>query len=180
MVNDWVVPELGTNFTYSFSKMLIGYIYNNWSYTTGNLAKPATMQGQTNIIEFRTGLYSDFKDYQVLTLQGPTRRGLPNGQNPNLQIGQKHISFLTQVNVTFKVISIELNEPDLLYDMEKELVRILGQYNQADQSGDMRGIKDLFFDQGERQITVNEEFDKSDWRSIWPVTMWYTLQDVSS
>src|SRR6187551_2070409 len=61
MPETWIVPELEHNFIDSFSKMMIDYIYDNWSITTGNAAKPATPTGQSNYIEFRRGIPGELK-----------------------------------------------------------------------------------------------------------------------
>ena len=59
MPTTWIIPEISAPFTDSFSKILLDYIYNNWSINTGNLAKPATMTGQNNKIEFNNFISND-------------------------------------------------------------------------------------------------------------------------
>ena len=44
MPETWIVPELEHNFIDSFSKMMIDYIYDNWSITTGNAANQQHLQ----------------------------------------------------------------------------------------------------------------------------------------
>jgi len=167
----FIVPELGTSFPNSFAKMLIDYIYLRWSYTTGVLAKPVAMQGQTQELEFRTGMVSDFKSLQITTLQGPTQ------VKEIIQTGQKRYSMLTMVAVTLRVSLLQRDSPDpILSDMEKEIRRLCGQYQV---SNGMTGIKDLIYDGGDRQYMTTDSFDKSDWRSIEKVWMWYEYADVS-
>ena len=168
-----VVPELGTYFTQSFSKMLINHIYNKWSTTTGNLAKPASMEGQTNLIEFKRGFPSEFKSLSVTAVQGITQ------VREYLQFGQKIVSMQTQVIVTLRVNTMGLDDPDdVLSKMEEELENICFQYQQNQSTGNMAGIKDLIYEQGRREYMPSDSWDKSEWMSAHSIQMWYQLSDV--
>lgn len=175
MVLTWIVPELGNaNFTDTFSKMIKNYIYDQWSFTTGNLAKPASPTGQSNLIEFRRGFPSDLKSLSVTVVQGRTQ------VREYMQFGQKIQSMQTQVIVTLRVQTLNQDDPDdVLALMEDELVRICGQYQQSAQvSGDMRGVKDLIYEAGERQYLPNDTWDKSEYASMHSILVWYQLSDV--
>lgn len=173
MVETWVVPELGHNFIDSFSKMLIDKIYEDWSFTTGYLAKPVTPQGQTQSIEFRRGIPGEFKSISVTTLQQRTV------VREYIQLGQKIQSMQTGVTVTLRVMLRDIDAPDdYLTDMEQELQRICGQYQQANQVGELAGIKDLIYEGGERQYLPEDTWDKKEWASTHLVQMWYQLNDI--
>ena len=175
MTDVWVVPELGTNFTENFAVMLINHIYNNWSYTslTGveeGLNKPGTMTGQSNYIEFRAGIKDDFKTLQVLALQGRTVT------IDHLQTGYKRESMTTQVWVTTLTRVAEIDDQtSLLRKMDQEIGRICGQYRQANQTGNMAGIKDLIYEGNDRVFGPKDAFNKSDWESRHSILMWYEL-----
>ena len=68
---------------------------------------------------------------------------------------------------------------DRLRIMEQELLNICGTYKQTNQTGNMAGIKDLIYDQGDRQYMPEDEFDKTDWRSIHNIWLWYELVDIT-
>jgi len=180
-----VVPELhelgGTYFTENFSVMIAKHIFNNWSTTTGVLAKPSAMEGQSQALEFRAGLIDDSKQLQVTVLQGNTRVGMPDGSSGYLQTGQKHNSFLTQVLVTLRATANVMGDiSDRLRTMEYEILNICMSYKQTAQTGNMKGIKDLIYETGDRVYLPDDEFDKSDWRSVHSIVLWYTLADVQS
>jgi hypothetical protein len=160
--------------------MLIDHIFNNWTTSAGDLAKPSTREGQSNKIEFRAGIIDDNKMLQVTALQGLTRVGQPNGSSGYLQVGQKAYSMLTQMQVTLKAETPIMGDTsDRLRIMEQELLNICGTYKQTAQTGNMAGIKDLIYDQGDRQYMPDDEFDKTDWRSIHNVWLWYELTDLT-
>ena len=173
MPETWVVPELGHNFIDSFSKMLIEKIYDEWSFTTGYLAKPPTPQGQDNTIEFRRGIPGEFKSISVTTLQQRTV------VREYIQLGQKMQSMQTGVTVTLRVMLREIGAPDdYLKKMEDELQRICGQYKQMNQVGEYMGIKDLIYEGGERQYLPEDTWDKKERASTHLVQMWYELHDI--
>lgn len=167
----FIVPELGTPFPNSFAKMLIDYIYLKWSLT-GDVSKPVQMEGIDNLIEFKMGIYDEFQGVQVLTLQDKTEVGVPNsGESGYLQIGtDKRISLLTTVFVTLKMMADNTPDPTL-HQMETELLRIVGRY--AKESNPIIGIKDIFYNRGERQYVRDEEIIQSEWRSNHEIIMWY-------
>ena len=170
MVDNWVVPELGTRFPDSFSKMLIDYIYAQWTYNTGNLAKPATPTGQDNKIEFKRGFPSEFKSLTVNTLQGRTET------REIEQLGQKRLSMGTQVLVTLTVQTLDQTDPDdVLTDMEQEISRQAGTYI----PNSIAGIKDLIFERSERQYLPSDQWDKSQWVASTSILMWYELVDIT-
>lgn len=160
--------------------MLIKHIFDNWTSTTGDIAKPVTMEGQTQLIEFRTGIKSDLKQLQVLTLQGQTRIAQPNGDSGYLQVGQKAYSLMTQVLVTVKADNQVMNDTsENLRIMDQEILNICGTYKNSSKTGDMVGIKDLVYDVGDRQYESEDDFDKSEWVSIHSVWLWYELIDIT-
>ena len=149
--------------------MLIDYTFNNWSITTGSLAKPATAQGQSNLLEFRRGFPSEFKMLSVTALQGRTET------REIEQLGQKRLSMGTQVILTLRVQTMAQNEPDdILTDMEHEISRQAGTYI----PNSIPGIKDLIFEKSERQYLPSDEWDKSEWVEATSILMWYELVDV--
>ena len=85
--------------------MILDYIYDQWSLS-GNLAKPATITGINNKIEFRRGFPSDFKSLTVTAVQGRTQ------VREYIQLGQKRLSMQTQVLITLTVQTINLDDPD--------------------------------------------------------------------
>lgn len=183
MVLAYVVDQLDRYFNENFTVMLIKWIYDHWSITTGPLAKPATMEGRSNLIEFRTGIKSDLKTLQVLTLQGQTRIGQPNGESGYIGTGTNDASYLTQVLVTTKANSGTMNDTsEHLRLMEKELLQIVGLYLQTPKTPgtDMYGIKNIIYDTGDRQYEPTDDFDKSEWDSIHSIWLWYilTVKDV--
>jgi hypothetical protein len=171
----WVVPELGHNFTENFAVMLIDHIYNNWSYTglTGGeegLNKPPTRTGSPNYIEFRAGIEDEYKTLEVLALQGRTV------VVDHLHTGWKRESMTTQVWVTTKIKVAEIDdETSLLRKMDQEVGRICGMYRQANQSGEMRGIKDLIYEGNDRLYGTKDQWNKSDWKTRHSILMWYEL-----
>jgi hypothetical protein len=171
-------------FNTNFSITLIDYIFDHWTTTTGMIAKPSTRAGQSNTIDFRAGIIDDNKQLQVTVLQGLTRIGQPNGSSGYLQVGQKAYSMLTQMQVTLKAESPVMGDTsDRLRIMEQELLNICGTYKQQSDTvptKDIYGIKDLVYDTGERIYLPEDEFDKSDWRSIHSIWLWYELADNSS
>ena len=168
-----VVAELGTYFTDTFSEMLINYIYNNWTTNTGDLAKPGTMTGESNTIEFRRGFPSDFKQLDVTAIEGETMA------DQIIQFGQKILTMKTQVIITLRVQALSQDDPDeILSIMEKELRNICLTYKQSAQSGDMRGIKDLVYERARRVYLPSDTWDKSEWGSEHSIQMWYQLNDV--
>ena len=178
MVLKYVVDGLDRYFNDNFTVMLIKWIYDHWSITTGDLAKPANMEGQDNKIEFRTGIKSDLKELQVLTLQGQTRVGQPDGSTGYIGTGTNDASFLTQVLVTTKADSGSMYDTsEHLRLMEKEIIEICGLYLQTPKTPntDMFGIKNIVYDTGDRQYEPNDDFDKSEWDSIHSIWLWYVL-----
>lgn len=168
-----IVPELGAYFTDTFSEMIINHIYNNWTTNTGDLAKPGTMTGEFNTIEFKRGFPGEFKQLDVTAIEGET-----NLQQV-IQTMQKIVMMTTQVIVTVRVQALQADDPDeLLSIMEKEIKNICFQYKQTAQSGDMRGIKDLIYERGRRVYLPNDSWDKSEWGSEHSIQMWYQLADV--
>lgn len=160
--------------------MLINHIYNNWTTSTGVLAKPAQKDALDNTIDFRAGLIDEDTMLQVTALQGQTRIGQPDGSSGYLQTGQKAYSMLTQILVTLKAESPTMGDTsDRLRIMEQEILNICGTYKQSNQSGNMRGIKDLIYDTGERVYMPEDDFSKSDWRSVHSIWLWYELTDIT-
>jgi len=85
----------------------------------------------------------------------------------------------TGVTVTLRVMLLSNEAPDdLLHDMEQELTRICGQYQQSQQVGEMAGIKDLIYEGGERNYLPEDTWDKKEWSSTHLVQMWYQLNDI--
>ena len=185
MVETWICPELGTNFTENFTVMLINHIYNNWSFTSetgilSGLNKPAIITGQNNTIDFKPGIPDSFKTLQVCALQDDTEARQPNGASPYMMGGQRAISFMTQVNViTATKIMGRDDTTGLLRKMEQEIVRQCGQYKQGEQTGNMAGIKQLFYGKGKRQYGPSDDSDKDDWSTVHAVVLWYELRDIS-
>lgn len=180
MVETWICPELGTNFTENFSVMLINHIYNNWSYTTltGDLAglnKPPVPSGQSNTIDFRAGIKDDFKTLQVTALQGRTL------VVEHLQVGYKSELMTTQILVRANAKIIGRDDvTDYLRYMNQEIGSICGRYKQVNQTGNMAGIKDLIYEGNEYEYMPNDKSDKSDWGTIHSILMFYELRDISS
>jgi hypothetical protein len=180
MVETWVCPELGTNFTENFAVMAINHIFNNWSYTalTGELSglnKPTVPSGQTNTIDFRAGIDDDFKTLEVTCLQGDTNA------IEHHNIGQKRIEFTTEIMVTCKAFLIGRDDvKNFLKKMDDEIVRICGQYKQSAQTGQMVGIKDWIYQRGRRVYNISpmDMSDKSEWKTLHTILMWYELADV--
>jgi len=185
MVETWVCPELGTNFTENFAVMVINHIYDNWSFTSesgllAGLNKPAYQTHQSNTIDFRPGIPDQFKTLQVCALQDDTEARQPNGANPYMMGGQRATSFMTQVNVITQAKIIGRDDTTgLLRKMDAEIVRQCGQYKQMDQTGDWKGIKQLFYGKGKRQYGPSDDSDKSDWATVHAVILWYELRDIS-
>ena len=175
MTEVWVNPELQTNFTENFAVMLIKHIYNNWSYTTltggeEGLNKPAEMTGATNYIEFRPGIKDEFKTLQVLALQGRTM------VVEHKQTGWKREIMTTQVWVTTLVKVAEIDDQtSLLRKMDQEIGRICGMYRQANQTGNMKGIKDLIYEGNDRVYGPKDQWNKSDWETRHSILMFYEL-----
>ncbi len=175
MTEVWVVPELQRNFNENFAVMLIDHIYNNWSFTglTGDeegLNKPLTKTGQTNYIEFRPGIKDEFKTIEVLTLQGRTM------VVEHLQTGWKREKMTTQVWVTTKIRVSEIDDSTtLLRKMDQEIGRICGMYRQANQTGEMAGIKDLIYEGNDRVYGPKDQWNKSDWETRHSILMFYEL-----
>lgn len=160
--------------------MLTDYIFNNWTTTTGAVAKPSTKEGTP--FEFRPGIVDENAQLQVTVLQGLTRIGQPDGSSGYLQVGQKAQSFMTQMQVTTKAEALAMGDvSDRLRIMEQEVINICGTYKQTNQTPgtDISGIKDLVYDTGERIYLAEDEFDKTDWRSIHTIWLWYVLQDIT-
>jgi hypothetical protein len=152
--------------------MLIDYIYSKWTTSTGDLAKPATMQGQSNKIEFREGLVSDFKSLQVLTLEDRTQAITYE------QTGQNRILLQTDVMVTVKAVTMPMNVATYLNVMDQEIINIAGTYRSAVRAGNgITGIKDLVYNGRQRIYKETDTFDKSDWRSVHSIGMLYELVD---
>ena len=168
-----IVPELNAYFTDTFSEMMINHIYNNWTTNTGDLAKPGTMTGEANTIEFRRGFPSEFKQLDVTAIEGETMA------DQIIQFGQKILTVKTQVIVTVRVQALSQDDPDeILSKMEQELRNICLSYKQSAQSGDMRGIKDLVYERARRVYLPSDTWDKSEWGSEHSIQMWYQLNDV--
>jgi len=179
---NFVSPRIGRYFNTNFSVLLINYIYNNWTTSTGVLAKPASMDALGNTIDFRAGIIDEDTMLQVTTLQGQTRVGQPDGNSGYLQTGQKEMSFLTQIFVTLKAESPTMGDTsDRLRVMEQELLNICGTYKQSNQTPgtDMYAIEDLIYDTGERIYMPEDDFDKTDWRSVHTIWLWYILADIT-
>ena len=180
MVETWICPELGTNFTENFAVMMTNHIYNNWSYTTltgelSGLNKPPAPTAQNNTIDFRAGIDDDFKTLEVTCLEGDT------DANQLEQIGQKRVEFLTEIMVTTKAFIIGRDDvTGFLRMMDAEIRRICGQYKQSLQTGNMAGIKDLIYRRGRRIYNISpiDMSDKSKWATLHTIQMWYELVDV--
>jgi len=180
MVETWVCPELGHNFQENFSVMLINHIFENWSYTTltgdlDALNKPTDPTAQTNYIDFRAGIDDDFKTLEVTALEGDTVVQEHNNT------GQKSQSMTTEVMVMCKAFIIGRDDTTgFLRMMNQEVQRICGQYKQINQTGEMFGIKDLIYQRGRPQYSMNpvDRSDKSKWSVIHSILMWYELRDV--
>ncbi len=180
MVETWICPELGHNFQENFPVMLIDHIFTNWSYTTltginSGINKPSVPTSQTNTIDFRAGIDDDFKTLQVTALQGDTNIV------EHLHTGQKREILTTEIMVTCKAFIMGRDDvTGLLRLMDQEIGRICGQYKQMNQSGEMAGIKDLMYQRGRRIYSISpvDMSDKSEWKTVHTILMWYELVDV--
>ena len=183
MPTTWIVPELGAAyFTQPFENLLIQYIYDEWSLVNPNLpVKPALMQGADSDIHFRPGYLADQPTYQILCIQRQTERvGDP------LMIGQTALSLITtcEVLVRMKRLTPANADDDMalgidpeLWNMEQEVLRIVGQYQQNPQ--DIPGIKNLLYLGHQRLDEPNPTWSKSEWRTLFRIGMWYEVRDVS-
>src|SRR5687768_3836905 len=137
MVVTWIVPELGAAyFTEPFENLLIQYIYDKWSLVDPKFPeKPALMQGATEDIHFRPGYLAEQPTYQILCIQRQTER-----VSDPLMIGMTAYLMLTTCEVLVRMkrllpANADEDEAQLgiepeLWNMEQEVLRIVGQYGQ--------------------------------------------------
>jgi len=182
MVVTWIVPELGNNyFTEPFENMLIQYIYDEWSIADPQ--KGASMQTSESDIVFRPGYLAEQPTYQVLAIQRQTE---PVGDNP-LMISRTALSLMTTCEVLLRMkrlVSANADEDEMqlgidpqLWNMEQEVLRIVGQYGKNPQ--DIAGIKNMLYLGHQRLDEPNPTWSKSEWRTLFRIGLWYEVRDVS-
>ena len=180
MTVTFIVPELGNAyFSEPFENMLIQYIYDKWSIS--DPAKPSLMQGADEDIVFRPGYLADQPSYQVLAIQRETQ----NVGDP-LMIGATALSLMTICEVLVRMKRLlpanadedeNLGIEPQLWNMEQEVLRIVGQYKKVPQ--DIAGIKNLIYLGHQRLDEPNPTWSKSEWRTLFKIGLWYEVRDVS-
>src|ERR1043165_647220 len=141
MTTTWICPDISATeyFTEPFENLLIKYIYDKWSLTDPKFPeKPDSMQGADEDIHFRPGYLAEQPTYQILAIQRQTER-----DGPPLMIGQTSYSMLTTCEVLVRMkrlVSANADEDEdflgidpELWNMEQEVLRIVGQYGQSQQ-----------------------------------------------
>ena len=64
-----------------------------------------------------------------------------------------------------------------LWNMEQEVLRIVGQYGKNPQ--DIPGIKNMLYLGHQRLDEPNPTWSKSEWRTLFRIGLWYEVRDVS-
>jgi hypothetical protein len=162
-----VVPELGEDFEDDYEEILIDYIFDNWSIS--DPVKPAEKETLGAPIKFHVGFFDFNRPYEIVALQGqsiPTEI-LDNG---------RRYEIVTNVEVGIRMRRLSKNKPDpQLKNMEKEVKRIVMDYVNLK---DIAGIKNMLWNGQERVYQGNDDYAKSDWRSIVRINLQYENQSI--
>jgi len=174
MSANWVVPELGTDFTNDFEDLLINYIYSKWNISDpakGSVMKP-DYQIEPNTVSFKPGFPDYNRPYECCTVQ--TRTDLTERYS-----GKYVFTTIVEVLLRMKRLDRDAIEVDpQLQNMEQEIEDIVQHYN----LNDIVGIKDLTFSFPDSKQAVydgTDDFAKSDWRSIVRVKCLYEKQNIT-
>lgn len=171
-MSTFIVPETNTDFTSTLEGLLIQYIYDKWSFTTGDIAKPTTFPSSDKL-SFRVGFFDFSRPYEVNCLQTET---VPTWWDN----GRRRVQLLTTVEVHLRMDRIDrdaIKADPQLAQMEFEIMRIALQYNKSTQ--DIPGIKDLIWIGQSRNYNVSDEYSLTDWRSIVRINMQYEKVNVA-
>ena len=163
MSASWLVPELvTTDFTADFEDLLIPYIKTKYTITNPN---------QTDIEHFkiRVGFFDFSVPYEIVALQADTRPEQWGNAG-------RWVYASTGIIIAIRMERISRDKVDpQLGNMEREIIRIAGQYR----PGEIPGIKKIMWDGGERIYNADDDYAASDWRSLVRVRVYYEKVDVS-
>lgn len=162
----WIVPELGTDFPNSFSKMILDYIFAKWALT-GNLAKGTTMRDNTKKIQFKAGFFDRHRPFEVAVLKGST-------EVETNDTGGYQYQMMTHMQVGVRMKRLARDSPVIteeLSKMENEVQRIIGEYQKTPQ--DITGIKNIYFRGDEPDYDAKDSWASSEWRSVVNLTLKY-------
>jgi len=168
VVSTFGVPELQLSttdipdFTSDFEDLVIPYITNKYSLTD-----PA--KTDTDHFSIHVGFYDYFRPYEITALTTDTRvEEWLNGGRASYQS--------TGLEISIRMKRINRNKVDpQLGNMEREIIRIAGQYRHDD----ILGIKNILYDGGGRVYQATDDYSKSDWRCVVRVRVYYEKRDIS-
>ena len=164
-MSTYVVPELvNADFTSDFDEMVINYISTKY-----NISDP--IKTDTEHFHFKVGFFDFSKPYEIAALEQDTRiESWSNGGR------SAYVSTGLEIGIRMKRLDRAGTEIDpQLGNMEREIIRIAGQYR----NGDITGIKVMMWDGGGRVYTGTDTYAKSDWRSVVRIRVYYEKRDIS-
>jgi hypothetical protein len=157
----WVVPEITADFTSDFEDLVIPYIITKYA-----LADP--LKTDTTHFQIHVGFYDFGQPYEIAALQTDTR--IEQWLNSRAYVAS------TGVEIFIRMERLTDNKVDpQLGNMEREIIRIAGQYR----PNDITGIKLLRYDGGERVYNGTDDYSKTDWRCVVRLRALYEKRDAS-
>ena len=164
-MSTFVVPELSsTDFTSDFDELVRAYLYSKYSLTD-------PLKTGTDI-KFKVGFFDYKLPYEIAILEQDTDPPqYPNGRR------RAYTQTTMEIHIRMKRLARSETEisPQLGY-MEREIQRILMQYR----TGDIAGIKDLYWAGGARNYSAGDSYAQTDWRSMVRARLIYEKIDISS
>ena len=176
-----VVPELvNTDFTEDIEKMIMNYVFQEWSISDPAKGSDLIDDSDPSFVRFRIGLPDFTHAYEITFLQTVTAIE-PMG------IGKDRFLYTTVVEALIRMRrlpkpfgqtgDVGVGIDPQLGNMERELQRIFRHYP----PNAITGIKDIYSNGPNAQQRIykaNDNWMKSDWRSVIRCSVWYEKENL--
>jgi hypothetical protein len=158
----WRPPELSTDFTEDFQDMVIEYVEDEYSITDPD-------KTDTEHLSFNSGFFPFFRPYEISCIELDT-------QPPTWTNGGRDAYTSTGIAIGIRMERLDRNKTDpQLGNMEREIIRIAGQYR----PDDIPAIKMMLWDGGSRIYDARDQWMESDWRTLVKYRIYYNKRDFS-
>jgi hypothetical protein len=162
MSTTWRPPELANDFTTDFQDMVIAYVEAQYS-----ISDP--IKTDTDHLSFNSGFYPFNRPYEICCIETDTRP-------PTWANGGRDSYTSTGIEIGIRMERLDRNKADpQLGNMEREVIRIAGQYRPSN----IAGIKMMLWDGGNRVYEGKDQWMESDWRTVVKYRIYYNKRDFS-
>ena len=161
-MSTFVIPELGTDQTNDWDELVRAYI--NTKYSLSDPPNDSNM-------DIKVGFFKYDRPYEIAVLETDT-------PPPDYSNGRRRAFLNTGIEVHMRMQRLDPADTQIspqLGNMERELQRISMQYHNQD----IPGIKDMYWDGGQRIYNATDTYAKSDCRSMIRYRLLYEKIDIS-